>query len=120
VKSCPHCQRTYSDDTLNFCLEDGEWLVTATYRPEPETAIISSPGEIEAPMPISYSGPPSLSSATSIAVLPFVNMSADAENEFFCDGLAEELLNALTKISDLKVAARTSTFSFKGRNVSMS
>ncbi|MGI8640934.1 MAG: tetratricopeptide repeat protein, partial [Pyrinomonadaceae bacterium] len=53
----------------------------------------------------------------SIAVLPFSNMSADAENEYFCDGLAEELLNALAKIEDLKVAARTSAFSFKNKNV---
>ena len=53
----------------------------------------------------------------SIAVMPFVNMSADAENEYFCDGLAEELLNALAKIKNLKVAARTSAFSFKNRNV---
>jgi len=53
----------------------------------------------------------------SIAVLPFVNMSADPENEFFCDGLAEELINALTKIEHLGVAARTSAFSFKGKEV---
>ncbi len=56
----------------------------------------------------------------SIAVLPFTNMSADEENEYFCDGLAEELLNALAKIDDLKVAARTSAFSFKGKNVEVS
>ena len=56
----------------------------------------------------------------SIAVLPFTNMSADADNEHFCDGLAEELLNALSKIDDLKVAARTSAFSFKGKSVSAS
>jgi serine/threonine protein kinase len=58
--------------------------------------------------------------SSSIAVLPFVNMSADAENEYFCDGLSEELLNALTRIEDLKVAARTSTFSFKGKDVTVS
>lgn len=52
----------------------------------------------------------------SIAVLPFANISADAENEYFCDGLAEELLNGLAKIDALKVAARGSAFSFKGRN----
>ena len=121
MKHCPKCDREYYDETLNFCLEDGEWLVTvADRRVEPETAIISGSGGFEIPSPISYGGPPSLSGAASIAVLPFVNMSADAENEFFCDGLAEELLNALAKINDLKVAARTSTFSFKGRNVSMS
>jgi len=56
----------------------------------------------------------------SIAVLPFANLSNDAENEYFCDGLAEELLNALAKIDDLKVAARTSAFSFKGKNTNVS
>lgn len=54
--------------------------------------------------------------SNSIAVLPFVNMSADPENEYFCDGLSEELLNALSHIDGLKVAARTSAFSFKGKN----
>lgn len=50
----------------------------------------------------------------SIAVLPFVNMSADPENEYFSDGLAEDLINALTKITALHVVARTSSFAFKG------
>ncbi|HEX4945853.1 MAG TPA: protein kinase [Blastocatellia bacterium] len=59
---------------------------------------------------------PLASSTQSIAVLPFANISADEENEYFCDGLAEELLNALSKIDALKVAARTSAFSFKGKN----
>jgi serine/threonine-protein kinase len=53
----------------------------------------------------------------SIAVLPFVNMSADPENEYFSDGLAEDLINALTKIKDFRVAARTSAFSFKGEKI---
>lgn len=57
-----------------------------------------------------------VSPARSIAVLPFANISADDENEYFCDGLAEELLNALSKIEELKVAARTSAFFFKGKN----
>jgi TolB-like protein len=52
----------------------------------------------------------------SIAVLPFVNMSADAENEYFSDGVSEELLNVLSRIPELKVAARTSAFQFKGQN----
>jgi TolB-like protein/class 3 adenylate cyclase/Tfp pilus assembly protein PilF len=51
--------------------------------------------------------------ANSIAVLPFVNMSPDPEQEYFCEGMAEELINALTRISNLKVVARTSSFSFK-------
>jgi len=52
----------------------------------------------------------------SIAVLPFVNMSADPENEYFSDGISEELLNTLARIPDLKVAARTSAFQFKGQS----
>ena len=50
----------------------------------------------------------------SVAVLPFVNMSGNKENEYFSDGLSEELLNMLAKVSELKVAARTSSFHFKG------
>jgi serine/threonine-protein kinase len=53
----------------------------------------------------------------SIAVLPFMNMSADKENEYFCDGMVEDLINALTKIKGLLVTARTSAFAFKGKNV---
>ncbi len=52
----------------------------------------------------------------SIAVLPFVNMSSDPEQEYFADGISEEILNALAKVSDLKVAGRTSSFAFKGKN----
>jgi len=52
----------------------------------------------------------------SIAVLPFVNMSSDAENEYFSDGLTETLLNMLAQLPELRVAARTSSFAFKGKN----
>ena len=52
----------------------------------------------------------------SVAVLSFVNMSSDQENEYFSDGLAEELINALCKVDGLQVASRTSSFSFKGTN----
>lgn len=52
----------------------------------------------------------------SIAVLPFANMSGDKEQEYFSDGLAEEIINALTQIAGLKVIARTSAFAFKGQN----
>lgn len=55
----------------------------------------------------------------SIAVLPFLNMSADAENEFFADGITEEIINVLSQIHDLQVAARTSAFSFKGKHVDL-
>ena len=51
--------------------------------------------------------------SASVAVLPFVNMSGDEENEYFSDGITEELLNALSRVPELKVAARTSAFAFK-------
>lgn len=78
-----------------------------------------SAGGTEAP--ISTEAEPAPSSAAedgalSIAVLPFVNMSGDADNEYFSDGLSEELINALAAIDGLKVTARTSAFSFKGRD----
>jgi eukaryotic-like serine/threonine-protein kinase len=55
--------------------------------------------------------------APSIAVLPFASMSADADNEFFSDGISEEIINALAQIEGLQVAARSSSFSFKGKSV---
>jgi TolB-like protein len=55
----------------------------------------------------------------SIAVLPFANMSDDAGNEYFSDGISEELLNTLTRVTSLRVASRTSSFSFKGTNTAI-
>lgn len=55
----------------------------------------------------------------SIAVLPFVNMSGEIENEYFSDGISEEILNLLVKLPSLKVASRTSSFLFKGKEVSI-
>jgi serine/threonine-protein kinase len=54
---------------------------------------------------------------TGVAVLPFVNLSSDPENEYFSDGMTEELINALTKVAGLRVTARTSAFAFKGKDV---
>jgi len=59
---------------------------------------------------------PARESEKSIAVLPFVNMSSDPEQEYFADGISEEILNALAKVKELKVAGRTSSFAFKGKN----
>ena len=55
----------------------------------------------------------------SIAVLPFTNLSADKENEYFSDGLAEEIINALSHVSGLRVTSRSSAFSFRGKDVEM-
>ena len=64
--------------------------------------------------------PAALASARSIAVLPFVNMSDDRGNEYFSDGLTEELLNLLARIPELKVIARTSSFAYKGKDARIS
>lgn len=78
----------------------------------PDAASTSAPAPatpVPAPGAAGFSPP-----AHSLAVLPFVNMSGDKEQEYFSDGLSEELLNSLATIPDLRVAARTSSFSFKG------
>jgi TolB-like protein/Flp pilus assembly protein TadD len=109
MKHCPVCQQTYSDETLNFCLEDGSHLVSDDF-------ISNSPTLVNIPSFSNLvSGRHSFGQVPSIAILPFVNVSADADNEYFCVGLAEELINALMKLDKIRVAARTSAFSFKGR-----
>jgi TolB-like protein/tetratricopeptide (TPR) repeat protein len=96
----------------------GAALLVAFVRiPEPETRSMVSatvPGTPASRLnPTGLFAPP----PHSVAVLPFVNMSGDAHQEYFSDGLSEELLNALSRIDELQVAARTSSFSFKGQNV---
>jgi len=67
-----------------------------------------------------HSPPPTANLARdSIAVLPFLNLSADAENEFFADGITEEIINALAQIEQLHVVARSSAFSFKGKHLDL-
>ncbi len=89
----------------------GWWLV---HQSGQETKpVANSPGATNSP------AEPSAAPAAdqkSIAVLPFVNMSADKDNEYFSDGITEEILNALARTPGLRVAARTSAFSFKGKN----
>lgn len=63
---------------------------------------------------------PTPTSLPSIAVLPFANLSADKENEYFSEGLAEDIINALTKLPGLRVIARTSAFAFRGKDVDVS
>jgi adenylate cyclase len=124
MKRCPECRRDYTDETLNFCLDDGSALLQGPANAdEPATAIFI--GKNVAPIPQASSGVlwGAVSSArqpgNSIAVLPFSNISADPDNEYFCEGLAEELLNGFAKIEQLKVASRTSAFSFKGKNTTI-
>ena len=120
MKRCPQCRRDYLDDTLLYCLDDGSRLLdgpaeAASGGDEPATALfgVLPLDGLESPTAVLGS---SADVEASIAVLPFAHLSSDPDHEYFCDGLAEELLNALTKIDGLKVAARTSAFSFKGKH----
>ncbi len=69
------------------------------------------------PVPTATKTQPTKSTEKSIAVLPFVNMSNDPEQDYFCDGISEEIINALTQLDKLRVIARTSAFAFKGKNI---
>ena len=82
-------------------------------RQDTKVGAAPAPAAQSAPA-IAFNPPPH-----SIAVLPFVNLSGDKEQEYFSDGLTEELLNSLAEINELQVAARTSAFSFKGKDNDM-
>src|SRR5271163_813911 len=88
-----------------FSLQVG---LAAEARPAPP----SEPSAAERP-----AGRPSVSDKPSIAVLPFQNMSGDAEQEYFCDGLGEDIITTLSKLDGLRVIARNSSFVYKGRSV---
>ena len=125
MKRCPECGREY-DSSMMFCLDDGaELLYGPASMDGPATAILSEPRASangvnsglseDRSMRAGSPDPAGEADLNSIAVLPFVHMSVETDDEYFCDGLAEELLNALAKIDGLKVAARTSSFSFRGK-----
>jgi TolB-like protein/Tfp pilus assembly protein PilF len=101
---------------LAYFVADKVWLSkrAAVTLAVPTPAGQNAPG---AAPPASGSAPSAFAPPPhSIAVLPFVNMSGDPKQDYFSDGLSEELLNSLAAIPDLRVAARTSSFTFKGKN----
>ena len=79
----------------------------------------AAPGAEQGPVADAAAVPDAARSYDSIGVLPFQNMSSDPEQDYLSDGIAEELLNALAKLQNLQVAARTSSFAFKGQNQSI-
>ena len=83
-----------------------------------EVIIDDAPGSQEQ-VNSSFREPVKSRTEKSIAVLPFINMSNDPDQEFFSDGMAEEILNSLSHLKDLKVAGRTSSFQFKGKNADL-
>jgi len=100
---------------------------TATVAPAPVAMapVAPEPASLPAAAVASFQAeaakPPARPAETrrTIAVLPFVNMSGDAQNEYFSDGISEEILNLLAKLPQLKVASRTSAFNFKGKEVTI-
>lgn len=89
------------------------FVVWDSYLSEPgEVVATEIPAESAEPAPVEQT-------PASIAVLPFVDMSADKDQEYFSDGISEELLNLLARVPGLKVAGRTSSFAFKGENTDL-
>lgn len=92
----------------------GAGLLVALVRvPEDHAAPVST----AEPLASSPAERPTVTPRASIAVVPFANLTGDAAKEYFSDGMADELINLLSKVPGLKVPARTSSFAYKGRNV---
>jgi len=92
-----------------YLLVDKLLLQNLVETPHTAAVTVQTAEPATAPGPAAGQGP-------SVAVLPFVNMSGDADNEYFSDGLTETLLHMLSQLPGLRVAARTSSFAFKGQN----
>ena len=112
--------RVFADSGIPYQIADLLGYKQFDPSPFPSLVTVLERESIKRPPPVEipFKCPPP--EQTSIAVLPFVNMSTDADNEFFSDGIAEEILNVLASIPDLKVAARTSAFAYKGTNTNIS
>lgn len=102
------------DETVKFCRQDGTPLLSDLPDGTEQTVILPSENRNDDMLTQPIQNSP------SIAVLPFVNVSTEPENDYFCDELSGELIIKLAKLNNLKVAARTSAFSFKGKNVHIS
>jgi adenylate cyclase len=95
------------------------------HRTEPVAPAAAAPAESEPEQPTAVeneAAPPARPDSgenRSIAVLPFLNMSGDAENEYFSDGVAEEILNLLTRLPQLRVSSRNSSFAYKGEQINV-
>ena len=101
-------------DKLDFAFEDlGEQQVKNIARPIRAYRVMTAPG----PAPVRVSSDPPLPDKPSIAVLPFANMSGDPEQEYFADGMVEEIITALSRIRWLFVIARNSSFTYKGQAI---
>ncbi len=89
---------------------------SSRYRTSAMFAQALASGSVTTPTDTATLPQQTVSAAKSVAVLPFANMSNDPDNEYFADGMAEEIINALSKIQSLRVASRTVSFALKGKN----
>src|SRR5688572_1693831 len=121
MKRCPECRRDYYDDTLLYCLDDGSALLDgpASVAEMPTELIPASNVYADMPTLFGVDADEIAKTSNAIAVLPFANLSRNEDSEYFSDGLAEELLSVLSRIRGLRVVARTSAFSFKGKQMSV-
>src|ERR1017187_10385797 len=104
---------------LSALLVMSSLLFYAFVRPSEEVAAGPKPAVQPASVAAARAAAASPKNAISIAVLPFTNLSGDASQEFFSDGMTEEITSALAKVPDLHVVARTSAFEFKDKNVNI-
>jgi hypothetical protein len=102
MKRCPQCNRVETEDTLAFCRVDGARLIAHSVDSESSATLTlpAPPRQNEPATQVLHDIPP-------IAVLPFANIGNDPDNEYFSDGLAEEILNLLAHIPGLKVTAHS-------------
>ncbi len=85
-----------------------------TERPESASAVLAALESTSDAVPVHIT--PAASQAATVGVLPFANMSGDPDNEYFSDGITDDIIGALTQVRGLRVAARASSFSYKGKN----
>lgn len=95
---------------------ENRFIVTAPGKGYRFVADVAAVGEVSSVTPTRDQSP-EIAIRVSIAVMPFANLTGDSAKEYFSDGMAEEIINMLTRLSGLRVPARTSTFAYKGQNV---
>jgi adenylate cyclase len=110
-----HTSRKLNWATLSVAVVAIGFMAMDRMSPAPRVAAPVEALQIEAPAPLNQIEAPAPINAASIAVLPFADLSPAGDQEYFSDGMAEEILNALVHVQGLKVASRTSSFGFKGQ-----
>ena len=111
MKRCPKCDRLFEENLLKFCRTDGT-LLLSSLSDDVDTVILPV-------APVAHPSKSDLSQTFSIAVIPFTNLTTDPANEYYCVGLADELVRAFSRIEKLQVTAPTSSFGFRGKGVSV-